>query len=152
MQIGVSMRIGLAILIMAATLGATPSTVVLPQPLIDAVLRSGPDGQVPAHLSVVLGLTKAERPIPVKQAVLREGSIVRTFNVSTVRHDDVVLMSYDEQARSMQAYLTSPAGTLRKAISYRAGGQAVERTTADAAIDFAMEVKRWITPAPKALR
>jgi hypothetical protein len=111
--------------------------------LVDAVLRNGPNSQLPAHLSVVLGVSRLEQATPVKQAVMRNGSVVRTFNVCTAHHDDIVLITYDEQSRSSKAYLVSPAGALRKAVSYQAGAPASERSLTDAARDFANEIKFW---------
>lgn len=119
--------------------------------LVDAVLRNGPDSQLPAHLSMVLGVSRLEQATPVKQAVMRDGSIVRTCNVSTANHDDVVLIKYDEQSRSAQAYLVSPAGVLRKAVTFQAGAAASERAVAEAGRDLASEIKFWMavenTPA-----
>jgi hypothetical protein len=117
------------------------------QGVIDAVVRSGPDGELPAHLSLVLGLNKGELGTAVKQAVMREGAVVRTFNVRAANHQDVVMMAYDEQSRSMKAYLVSPEGKLRKAVAYQAGAPATERSAADARRDFAAEVKFWTEAA-----
>ena len=111
--------------------------------LVDAVLRKGPNSQLPAHLSAVLGVSRLEQATPVKQAVMRDGSVVRTFNVCTAHHGDIVLITYDEQSRSSKAYLVSRAGALRKAVSYQAGAPASERSLADAAHDFANEIKFW---------
>ena len=49
--------------------------------LIESVLRSGRDGRLPPHLSLVLGLGTGDTPLEVKQAVLREGPEMRVFNV-----------------------------------------------------------------------
>jgi hypothetical protein len=111
--------------------------------LIDSVVRNGPDGLLPAHLSVVLGVSSVERTTPVKQAVIRDGSTVRTFNVCTADHDDVVILTYNEQSHSTKAYLVSVRGALRKAVYYQAGGAANERSPADARNDFADEISFW---------
>jgi hypothetical protein len=113
---------------------------------IDAVVKNGLDSQLPAHVSQVLGLNKGELPTPVKQAVMRDGAIVRTFNVRVADHD-VVLMAYDEQNRSMKAYRVSPGGKLLKAVAYQAGAAATERSAADANGDFAAEIKFWTETA-----
>jgi hypothetical protein len=112
--------------------------------LIDAVVRNGPASQIPAHLAVVLGVTTVEQSIPVKQAVVRDGTRVRTFNVSTSTLKDVVIMSYDESSRSMKAYFLSAAGELRTAVSYRAGEPAIIRPLAEARLDFDDEMKFWM--------
>jgi hypothetical protein len=138
---------------MAAILSAQGATRPLTR-LVDAVLRRGPDSQLPAHLSVVLGLSAMEKPTPVKQAVMRDGYRVRTFNVCAANHDDVVLITYNERSRSSKAYLASPAGELRKAVSYQAGAPAEVRSPADARSDFADEIKFWtdLESAPGALK
>jgi hypothetical protein len=131
--------VAVAVAAMLSAHGATKSLAGL----VDAVLRNGPNSQLPAHLSVVLGVSRLEQATAVKQAVMRNGSVVRTFNVCTADHDDIVLITYDEQRRSSKAYLVSPAGALRKAVSYQAGAPASERSLTDAARDFANEIKFW---------
>jgi hypothetical protein len=111
--------------------------------LVDAVVANGPENRLPAHLSVVLGIGRAERETAVKQAVIRDGQTVHTFNVCAAKHGDVVMMSFNEQNRSSKAYLVSAAGVLRKAVSYQAGEPANERSLAEARDDFANEIKLW---------
>jgi hypothetical protein len=111
--------------------------------LVDAVIRKGPDNQLPAHLSVILGVSALEQKTPVKQAVMRDGYTVRTFNVCTANHSDLVMLTYNEQNHSSKAYLVSPAGVLRKAVYYQAGDPANERSLADARSDFLIEFKFW---------
>jgi hypothetical protein len=111
--------------------------------LIDLVVRNGPASRLPAHLSVVLGITKAEQETPVKQAVLHDGSTVRTFNVCAAKPADLVIMRYNEQSRSTTVYLLSAEGVLRKAVSYQAGAPAIERSLAEVRADFANEMKVW---------
>jgi hypothetical protein len=112
--------------------------------LIDTVIRKGPASQLPAHLSVVLGVSGVERPTAVKQAVMRDGNTVRTFNVSTANRSDVVMIMYNEQSRSSKAYLVSTEGKLRKAVSFQAGAPAIERSLQEARSDFATEMKFWM--------
>jgi hypothetical protein len=111
--------------------------------LVEAVVRNGPDSELPAHLSVILGVSRVERQTAVKQAVMRNGATVKTFNVCTANHADVVIMTYDEQTHSTKAYLTSPTGKLRKAVSYQSGAAANERSLPDARGDFGREVAFW---------
>jgi hypothetical protein len=111
--------------------------------LVGAVLRNGPSSQLPAHLSVVLGISRTEQETPVKQAVIRDGQTVHTFNVCAASPADVVIMSYNEQSRSTKAYLVSAAGKLRKAVSYQAGAAPTDRSLTDARGDFANEIKFW---------
>jgi uncharacterized protein with GYD domain len=92
---------------------------------------------------VVLGISGTERETAVRQAVIRDGQTVHTFNVCTAKHDDVVMMSVNEQDRSTKAYLVSAAGVLRKAVFYQAGAPANERSLTEARADFVNEVKLW---------
>ncbi len=112
-------------------------------PVIDAVVNKGPTSQLPAHLSTVLGITQTEEPVPVKQAVMREAGTVRTFNVCTANHADVVLAVYNEQTRSFKGYLVDATGTLRKAVAYQAGEAPSVRTLSEARRDFVQEVAFW---------
>jgi hypothetical protein len=131
--------VGVALLAVSA-LGAPRSLAGL----IDAVIREGPASRLPAHLSVVLGVSRDEQPTAVKQAVIRDGDTVRTFNVSMGNHGDVVMITYNERSRSSKAYLVSPAGELRKAVSFQAGAPATERSLQEARGDFATEIKFWM--------
>ncbi|HEY4968375.1 MAG TPA: hypothetical protein VII35_00625 [Steroidobacteraceae bacterium] len=139
-----------ALIAMTAMMAAPASAQGAPQPLksvIDAVVQNGPVNQLPAHLSLVLGLNEGEQGPAVKQAAMRDGTLVRTFNVRIANHDDVVMMAYDEQSRSMKAYLVSAKGKLRKAVAYQAGAPATERSAAEARGDFANEIKFWTETA-----
>jgi hypothetical protein len=141
MQRGKLTLVIIAALIMGPVWGQSgPSALAL---VIDTVLQRGPANQLPTHLSVVLGITKAEQPVPVKQAVMREAATVRTFNVCTGNHADVVLAVYDEQSRAFKAYLTDAAGTLRKAVAYQAGEAPIVRTSSEARSDFVQELTFW---------
>jgi hypothetical protein len=134
-----------AVLAVASAQSATRSL----DALVDAVIRKGPDNQLPAHLSVILGVSALEQKTPVKQAVMRDGYMVRTFNVCTANHSDLVMMTYNEQNHSSKAYLVSPAGVLRKAVDYQAGDPANERSLADAHSDFLIELKFWTNLAAR---
>jgi hypothetical protein len=136
---------------LAAIAGAHGATRTL-QGLIDAVVRNGPDSQLPAHLSVVLGVSRTEGATAVKQAVVRDGDTVRTFNVCAANHDVVVMLTHDEHSQSTKAYLTSAAGKLRKAVYYQAGSAANERSLADARGDYAAELALWTAFAGKAVK
>jgi hypothetical protein len=111
--------------------------------LVDAVVRNGPASRLPAHLSVVLGISRLERETAVKQAVIRDGQTVHTFNVCAAEPADLVIASYNEQTRSTKVYLLSTAGVLRKAVFYQAGAPANERSLAESRDDFANEIKFW---------
>jgi hypothetical protein len=123
----------------APALGAAHSL----QAIIDAVVPKGANNQLPAHLSLMLGINKFEQATAMKQAVLRDGSTVTTLNVGTANHGDVVMIVYDEQSRMLKAYLVSVGGKLRKAIAYQAGAAPTQRSVAEARGDFANEFKFW---------
>jgi hypothetical protein len=128
---------------LAAAIAARGTTTHSLKPLIDSVIRNGPESQLPAHLSVTIGVSQVEQTTAVKQAVVRNGAVVRTFNVCVANHDDVVILTYDEQSRSTKAYLSSATGTLRKAVSYQAGAPATVRPLPAARDDFAKEINFW---------
>jgi hypothetical protein len=132
------------IVALAVSLAARGAATHSLKPLIDVVVHNGPDSQLPAHLSVVIGISQVEQTTAVKQAVARDGAMVRTFNVSVANHDDVVMILYDEQSRAAKAYLSSPAGTLRKAVSYQADAPATVRPLGAARDDFAKEINFWV--------
>jgi hypothetical protein len=111
--------------------------------VIAAVMKNGLDAQLPAHLSVILGVSSVERATAVKQAVIRERTAVHTFNVGAANHDDVVILAYDERDHATKAYLVSNAAELLKAVSYQPGAPANERSLGEARSDFFGELKIW---------
>lgn len=111
--------------------------------LVDTVMRRGPSSQLPAHLSLVLGISRAEQATQVKQAVVRDGVLVRTINVCVAKQDDVVLIAYNETTHASKAYLVSPAGALRKAVAYQAGAPSIERPLKESRADAEREIKFW---------
>jgi hypothetical protein len=131
-----------AVVAMAAILSAHGATHSL-KALIDALVKDGLDARLPAHLSVILGVAPVERATAVKQAVIRDGHTVHTFNVCVTNHGDVVILTHDDQSRATKAYLVSAAGELRKAVSYQPGAPANERTLLAAGSDFSGELKFW---------
>jgi hypothetical protein len=111
--------------------------------LIDAVRSQGPASSLPPHLSEVLKLNTNGQPTPVKQALMREGDRVHTFNVRSDGQDGVVLMVFDTRTQATRAYLASELGKLRKAVGYQAGEAPTERSIEDARADFIAEVAFW---------
>jgi hypothetical protein len=122
--------------------GASAKTGMLTA-FVNAVVAHGPSSELPPHLSLVLGLNPAEQPTAVKQAIARDGNRVRTFNVRTDNHDDIVVMLHDSQTRSTQAFLTNAWGKLRKTVSYQDGEAPSTRTVHEAQADFAAEIAFW---------
>jgi hypothetical protein len=118
--------------------------------LIDSVLRSGHDGRLPPHLSLVLGIGAGDVPLEVRQAVVRNGPEVRAFNVCVANHGDIVILRTNEATQNTKAFLLSTTGKLRSAVSYHTGGQARHIPAAEAGIAAADEVKFWTLPAQHA--
>jgi hypothetical protein len=129
----------LAVLLSLQALGAGSGLDAVTQ----SVLHHGRDGQLPPHLSLVLGIAKADAPVFVKQAVLREGPNVRVFNVSLANPKDIVILRTNEQERTTKAYLLSATGKLRLAVSYHAGEPTQPIPTAIAIADSAAEINYW---------
>ena len=129
---------------LATAVAAQGATTHSLKPLIDAVIRNGHDSQLPSHLSVIMGVSQIEQATAAKQAVVRDGAVVRTFNVCVANHDDVVIIVYNEQSRLSKAFLSSATGTLRKALSFQAGAPATVRTLSAARDDFAKEINFWM--------
>lgn len=111
--------------------------------LIDSVLRGGRDGQLPPHLSLVLGIGSGDAPLLVKQAVLRDGPEVRVFNVCVANHKDIVILRTNELQQGTKAYLLSTTGKLRRAVSFRAGEQPLQTPRVEADTAAAAEVTFW---------
>ena len=139
-------RIGLTTLAAAAVLAgtlqaATPTPWV--QTLTQQALDSGFLSRLPPNISVVFGLAKPEEGTDVRQLLSKEGHQVRTFNVSVANHTDVVIFNVNAQSGATVAYLITPEGQLRKAVSYQTGAQARELSAADAKAGLAHEKKFW---------
>ena len=110
---------------------------------IDQALQSGVDAKISPNLSLVLGLAKSDEATPVKQFVYREGSHVRTFNVCAADHKKIVLLTVDEQTRTTTAFLISPKGNLRKAVSYTAGAASALLASDAAQLALRPELEFW---------
>jgi hypothetical protein len=119
------------------------------QALTQEALDSGFLSQLPPNLSVVFGLSKAEAGIDVRQLLAKQGHQIRTFNVSVANHSDVVIFDVNTQSGVTVAYLVTPAGQLRKAVSYKSGAQAQDLSAADAKAGLAHERQFWSARAKK---
>ncbi len=109
----------------------------------DITFREGVHAKLPPHLSTLLGLSK-EAESQVMQRVVRTGSLVQGFDVSVENQNDIVLFVVDETSSDQTLYLTSPAGTLRKVVSVKAGvGDQVRITDKDQTA-FKKERQYWI--------
>jgi hypothetical protein len=79
--------------------------------------------------------------------------VVQGFDVSVTNHKNVVLFVVDEATNDQTLYLTSPAGTLRKMVTVKAGVGAEARIADKDKKAFEKEKQFWIArlaPAPAA--
>jgi hypothetical protein len=111
---------------------------------IDDVLKSGADATLPPNLSKVLGLASRGRATPVKQLVFRRGQVVHAFNVDPAHRHEIVLFIADEATRETTAYLMTPTGRLRKAVTYQFGDEPVVILRAHAEKQFTEERDAWL--------
>lgn len=111
---------------------------------IDDVLKTGADATLPRNLSSVLGLATRRKSTPVKQLIYRRGQVVHAFNVDPAHRHEIVLFVADEAARVTTAYLMSPAGRLRKVVTYHNGEEPSVIPRAHAEKEFAQERDAWL--------
>jgi hypothetical protein len=114
-----------------------------PQALIPQALNSGFLTRLPPTVSVAFALAKAEEGTEVRQLLRKSGHQVRTLNVSVANHGDVVIFNVNGRTGATVAYLLTPDGQLRKAVSYQAGGEAHELPAAAAQAGLAREARFW---------
>jgi len=145
-------RIGLLSLAAAALLAGALQAASTPwvQTLSQQALDSGFLSRLPPNVSVVFGLAKAQEGTDVRQLLSKEGHQVRTFNVSVANHADVVIFNVNAQSGATVAYLLTPEGQLRRAVTYQPGAQAKDLSAADAKAGLAHEKKFWSARAKSA--
>jgi hypothetical protein len=139
-----ALAIGFVTLIAGTLLGGQlPAAAPWAETLTQQALNSGFLTRLPAPVSVAFGLAKAEEGTEVRQLLSKSGHRVRTFNVSVANHADVVVFNINAQTGATLAYLVTPDGRLRKAVSYQAGGAAEALAAADAQAGLAREAHFW---------
>jgi hypothetical protein len=110
----------------------------------DFTFKAGKHATLPPHISTLLGLTHEEES-PFMQGMVRVGSAVQGFSVSTKNKQDIVLFVVDESKNNQDLYLTSPDGTLRKVVSVRAGvGKRVMPITDKEKDAFETQKRFWV--------
>jgi hypothetical protein len=129
----------------AALKAAGPWTDALTQQALD----SGFLTRLPPTVSEAFGLTKPKEGTEVRQLLTKQGHEVRTFNVSVANHADVVVLDLNAQNGATVAYLLSPDGQLRKAVSYHGNGEPKALSAADAQAGFNREKHYWSARAQK---
>jgi hypothetical protein len=122
--------------------------------LSEFVLQNGADAKIAPNISQMLGLVPVPAEVEVKQASHREGQVIRTFNVSKEKHEDIVIWTWEQNGSSrLTFYLTSPKGTLREAVCSEAvsGGEyrAVHMPISAAKAGFQKEKQYWLERAKR---
>jgi hypothetical protein len=141
------MTVGLCVLLAPVAVAAEPWT----QTLTQQALSSGFLQRLPVPVSKALGLAKPDEGSDVRQLLTKDGRRIRTFNVGVANHNDIVIFNIDARAGSNVAYLVSPDGTLRKAVSYQTGGpDTKELSAADARPGWTRELRFWSARAKQA--
>jgi hypothetical protein len=110
---------------------------------VDRTLKEGAHAKLPPHLSTLLGLTE-EKECPVVQGVVRTGSLVQGFDVSTADHKDVIIFAVSEPTNDQTLYLTSRDGALRKVVVVEQGVGRVQKITAEDRKGFEKERQFWL--------
>jgi len=129
----------------AALQAASPWTDSLTQQALD----SGFLTRLPPTVSEAFGLTKPKEGTEVRQLLTKQGHQVRTFNVSVANHADLVVLDLNAHSGATVAYLLSPDGQLRKAVSYQGNGEPKALSAADAQAGFNREKHYWSARAQK---
>jgi len=119
------------------------------QTLAQQALDSGFLSRLPPTVSVAFGFAKGGEGTEVRQLLAKDGQVVRTFNVSVANHADLVIFNVNAKTAATVAYLLTPAGQLRKAVSYQAGKEAKELSAADAKSGLSRERHFWSGRAGK---
>ena len=81
--------------------------------------------------------------MPARQLLLRSGHAVHAFNVDPNHRHEIVLFVIDEQLKRTAGFLMTPAGRLRKVVTYRDGEIPVVVPRAHAAVEFSVERDAW---------
>jgi len=119
------------------------------QTLSQQALDSGFLSRLPPTVSVALGFAKGEEGAEVRQLLSKDGQKVRTFNVCTANHADIVIFDVNAHTGATVAYLLTADGQLRKAVSYQAGHEARELPAAEAKAGLSREQHFWSARAAK---
>ncbi|MBZ5627314.1 MAG: hypothetical protein LAO06_00430 [Acidobacteriia bacterium] len=126
------------------------------RPFSALVLQDGADANIPPNLSHMLGLVPDPATVYVKQASHREGPVIRTFNVCKEKHEDIVIWTWQESGGPHSTlYLTSPQGTLRRAVRTETQPdgtiQATHISISAAKAGFQKEKQYWLERAKQKL-
>jgi hypothetical protein len=111
--------------------------------VIDHALHDGAVATLPGPLSKALGVSRKDRPMPARQLLVRSGHAVHAFNVDPMHRHEIVLFVFDEQVKRTTGFLMTPAGRLRKVVTYREGEIPVTVPRAHADVEFSAERDAW---------
>lgn len=103
----------------------------------------GFDAKLPPHIATLLRIVN-EQECPVKQSVVRNGSIVQGLDVSVANKSDVIIFVVDESARDQSLYLTGPDGALRRVVRVSGGVGNEIRITDKERKAFQQEKQYWM--------
>ena len=110
---------------------------------VDKTLEEGMHAKLPPHLSTLMGLSQ-EQECLVRQGVVRTGTMVQGFDVSTANNNDVVLFVVNETTNDQTLYLTSTEGALRKVVTVEEGAGRVQKVTPENRKAFEKEKQFWL--------
>jgi hypothetical protein len=142
-RIGALLTLLLGTCLIVATGAAWAAAPPWTQTLTQQALDSGFLTRLPPAVSVAFGLTKPEEGTEVRQLISKDGHRVRTFNVGVANHADLVVYNLNAQTGAGAAYLLTPDGKLRKAVSYQVGKDVQPLSGADAQAGLAREARFW---------
>jgi hypothetical protein len=136
-----TLLLGTSLLIGVSAVRATPPPWT--QSVTQQALDSGYLTRLPPAVSVAFSLTKPDEGTEVRQLITKDGHRVRTFNVGVANHADLVIYNLNGQTGAGVAYLLTPDGKLRKAVSVQAGKEVQPLAAADAQAGLAREARFW---------
>jgi len=110
---------------------------------VNNTLERGHDAFLPPHISHLLGISPDEQKVPVKQFA-EVGQTVRGFEVSTEKHDDIVIFVENPSQGESVFYLISARGSARRVVSVKAGVGYDRVPTAADRKDLTTEKQYWI--------
>src|SRR3954467_8878208 len=90
----------------------TPNTAQRFASAVNKTLQQGHDAFLPPHISHLLGISPDEQKIPLKQFA-EMGQTIRGFEVSSARHDDIVIFVENRSRDESTFYLLSAKGAVR---------------------------------------
>lgn len=110
--------------------------------LVQQALAQGQSAQLSPHLSVLLGLTTAERSTPVQQLGIRSDAALWLFDVCRSPHAPIVLMRVGDD-RHVSVYRITTRGRPLRAVAYEIGGATQLLPAQQSTVDFRRQVDFW---------